>query len=534
MDESRRLQKVRENTYSYLVKEVDPIISNCITHLLLTRPSENVPGAMLSYLKGDNEIPAEVMKQGNGLITKREQRMFLATKISPVLTKLMTGLAQLQPVDVVKYLIEELDKMIQNNECIELDPNEVANKLPKPVNENRRPMTSKGKLGDALAYDRSRIAPTTTDRPGTAPELERKSDNVGSVPSSSAKKTAQVAGGEESEAPHAPPVEPPAPPKTIQIAVLGTGGSGKTSIINALQGDLGSKVKPTLGFRPTTMMMGDDTKVKFYDLGGEKKIRDIWSEYYHDVHAVIYVVDSTVPMGTEEWNDIKAVFTSVNSHLLLSGKPFLVIANKADVENALDAASICEELDFSTSRTHNIVNCTTRPCSQSPNSTTHDSEAVDEDSGGADKRLEQGVEWLLTTVNSNFDVLDGRVTSDTKTKAAAEAKKRLARERKVLRNKIASVFYSSIPEDARPDVDPATPEDIYAEDEGFAFLADEIGKEKEALGGEAEEVARLVGFQRLALQIVGALFAPISKKKTPMSWVEIKEMITEIRTEMGL
>lgn len=44
----------------------------------------------------------------------------------------------------------------------------------------------------------------------------------------------------------------------------------------------------------------------------------------------------------------------------------------------------------------------------------------------------------------------------------------------------------------------------------------------------------LIGYQRLAMQIIGALKSPINKKKTPMTWNEIKILIIEIRLELGL
>ena len=44
----------------------------------------------------------------------------------------------------------------------------------------------------------------------------------------------------------------------------------------------------------------------------------------------------------------------------------------------------------------------------------------------------------------------------------------------------------------------------------------------------------LVGFQRLAMQIIGALKSPINKKKTPMEWNEINEILYELRLELGL
>ena len=38
----------------------------------------------------------------------------------------------------------------------------------------------------------------------------------------------------------------------------------------------------------------------------------------------------------------------------------------------------------------------------------------------------------------------------------------------------------------------------------------------------------------MAMQIVGALYTPISKKKTPMTWEEIRNLIEGLRAELGL
>ena len=50
----------------------------------------------------------------------------------------------------------------------------------------------------------------------------------------------------------------------------------------------------------------------------------------------------------------------------------------------------------------------------------------------------------------------------------------------------------------------------------------------------AVEVVRLIGYQRLAMQIIGTLKVPINKKKVSMSWPEIKDLIIELRAELGL
>jgi hypothetical protein len=116
-----------------------------------------------------------------------------------------------------------------------------------------------------------------------------------------------------------------------------------------------------------------------------------------------------------------------------------------------------------------------------------------------------------------------------------EAKKRIEKERKVLRNKIACAFPHLVSKSPIGDlVLPDAPEDVFTLEEGLAFLAGEIGEDTEALPPIALEIAALIGYQRLALQLVGALKAPISKKKAPLSWDEIKALIIELREELGL
>ena len=136
---------------------------------------------------------------------------------------------------------------------------------------------------------------------------------------------------------------------------------------------------------------------------------------------------------------------------------------------------------------------------------------------------------------THYSELQHRVENDSKLKAQDEARKRIERERKVLRNKIASAFVN--------DLDPTLVADqhieadianIFTEEEGLTFLAAEIGEEVGMIPIIAKTIAAMVGYQRLALQIVGALKAPISKKKVPMNWEEIFNLIGELRQELNL
>ena len=149
-----------------------------------------------------------------------------------------------------------------------------------------------------------------------------------------------------------------------------------------------------------------------------------------------------------------------------------------------------------------------------------------------DPRIESGLEWLLSTVQAQFTELDARVKAGMLAKEEEEKKKRMERERRVLKLKIASAFIDVIEPSKLPEGATGNPDDVFDKEEGVSFLVSEIGIEE--LPAEGIECAELSGFQRLALQMIGALNAPISKKKTPMPWSEIKSLLLGIRVELGL
>jgi small GTP-binding protein len=102
------------------------------------------------------------------------------------------------------------------------------------------------------------------------------------------------------------------------------------------------------------MMLGENINVKFYDLGGGVKIRGIWAEYYHDVHAVIYVFDASIKVE-KELNESVELFKNTINHPLLLNKPLLILANKQDKEDTLSSSKISELLNLKESKNQNIV-----------------------------------------------------------------------------------------------------------------------------------------------------------------------------------
>lgn len=56
-------------------------------------------------------------------------------------------------------------------------------------------------------------------------------------------------------------------PQLAVILLLGLDGAGKTTLLGTLQGEHDPKVRPSVGFKPTTMMLSDQLKVTSKAIG---------------------------------------------------------------------------------------------------------------------------------------------------------------------------------------------------------------------------------------------------------------------------
>ena len=77
---------------------------------------------------------------------------------------------------------------------------------------------------------------------------------------------------------------------------------------------------PTVGFSSVDFRF-DKYDITMFDLGGSKKIRDIWKNYFAEVYGVIYVIDSTEHERLEECS---SVLKNLIEDPKVSGKPVLV------------------------------------------------------------------------------------------------------------------------------------------------------------------------------------------------------------------
>jgi small GTP-binding protein len=293
---------------------------------------------------------------------KKEQKIYFTFNLGPILSTVVDAIAAAQPSDVRLFICDELSKnaahfhhedidisttlksarngssdALESADTVtnDLEVSSTRNKLSDAIDLANTIATNIDDITDSNIAISKPIIPIKADldnKENREPLIPtKKHENSVVTTTSSVQKETQLTTTKQAVI------------KNIQISILGSSGGGKTSIVNALQGRFDMKVKPSLGFKPTTMMLGENINVKFYDLGGGLKIRAIWGEYYHDVHAVIYVFDSS--LKEEELEESIALFQSTISHPLLVNKPVLIVANKQDKQHALPVKQLMELLD---------------------------------------------------------------------------------------------------------------------------------------------------------------------------------------------
>ncbi|XP_070567727.1 ADP-ribosylation factor-like protein 13B [Ptychodera flava] len=209
------------------------------------------------------------------------------------------------------------------------------------------------------------------------------------------------------------------PPRKVTLCLVGLDNAGKTTAIKGVKGEPLESVAPTVGFSSVDFKV-DKFQITVYDLGGGKKIRGIWRNYYSESHGVVFVIDAADQERLEESREtLKAVLGDKR----VQGKPLLVLANKQDEDGALDEIDICEKLNL-----EDMVNESQSPCRVETCSATLGIGKK------MDKSIKSGFKWLLMTISEEWDELGKRVEEETQEQRELEAiekKERLERVRKI-------------------------------------------------------------------------------------------------------
>ncbi|KAF4620958.1 hypothetical protein D9613_000303 [Agrocybe pediades] len=129
----------------------------------------------------------------------------------------------------------------------------------------------------------------------------------------------------------------------FSVIIIGLDGAGKTTFLEKIKtlyndtpGLSPDKIGPTVGQNTGTIVL-PSTILQFWDLGGQRGIRNIWHRYYGDCHAVVYVIDAE---DRERLSEGWEVFDNVLSDPQILGLPLLLIANKQDSPQSLSVDEI--------------------------------------------------------------------------------------------------------------------------------------------------------------------------------------------------
>ncbi|KXJ09747.1 ADP-ribosylation factor-like protein 3 [Exaiptasia diaphana] len=131
--------------------------------------------------------------------------------------------------------------------------------------------------------------------------------------------------------------------KELKILLLGLDNSGKTTLLKNLATEDVQHVTPTQGFNIKSVQGTDGIKLNVWDIGGQRRIRPYWRNYFDDIDVLIYVVDSSDHKRMEETGlELAELLEEEKLH----GVPVLIFANKQDLLNSKKADAISSDLNL--------------------------------------------------------------------------------------------------------------------------------------------------------------------------------------------
>ncbi|XP_015244003.1 PREDICTED: ADP-ribosylation factor-like protein 13A [Cyprinodon variegatus] len=209
------------------------------------------------------------------------------------------------------------------------------------------------------------------------------------------------------------------PIRKVTILVVGLDKAGKTSSIRGML-----KVPPGVDVGPTQGCIKNELRVENYlvtllDVGGSVESRGVWRELYGEVHAVIFVVDSS---DRQRMKEAREVLADLLKQPRVAGKPILVLANKQDKMNALLGTELIEILSLEKLVNQSRSLCHIEPCS-----------ALMDLRRWSDRKTLRGLRWLLRAVCLDYPELCARVAQDSKRPLEPREKEKRGKAEKVQR-----------------------------------------------------------------------------------------------------
>ncbi|RUS87418.1 hypothetical protein EGW08_004793 [Elysia chlorotica] len=136
------------------------------------------------------------------------------------------------------------------------------------------------------------------------------------------------------------------PDLELRILLLGLDNAGKTTLLKVLASEDITHITPTQGFNIKSVQ-SKGFKLNVWDIGGQRRIRPYWKNYFENTDILIYVIDSADRKRFEETGE---ELTELFDEEKLAGVPVLVFANKQDLMNAAQWSEIADGLNLNSVR----------------------------------------------------------------------------------------------------------------------------------------------------------------------------------------
>ena len=115
-----------------------------------------------------------------------------------------------------------------------------------------------------------------------------------------------------------------------KVLLIGLDGAGKTTILNRLKLNKFIQTQPTVGLNIETALI-KNIEFLIFDVGG--KVRSLWTHYYENLNALIFVIDST---DKERLWQVREELVKLNEDLKFQNVSLLVFFNKQDSKDIIE------------------------------------------------------------------------------------------------------------------------------------------------------------------------------------------------------
>ena len=112
--------------------------------------------------------------------------------------------------------------------------------------------------------------------------------------------------------------------KEVRLLMLGLDAAGKTTILYKMKLNEVVNTIPTVGFNVETFQY-KNIEFNAWDVGGQMKLRSMWSYYFDNVDALVYVIDSS---DIDRLQENAETLHSLLNDQTLKNASVLVYANK--------------------------------------------------------------------------------------------------------------------------------------------------------------------------------------------------------------